>query len=302
MASITPKKRFHPARPLPIALEVSALGADHPLFHDRPHTRQFLTLLLLRGGSGTHLLDGEALAVRPGELRLLSPQQVYDGRGVRGAHGWLVVFEPSAIEPGAGHPGGLAPGATPDPPGLDAADPLPSVLRLLRYTVRSGWPVLPAEALARWDFWCREAADELRRTQPGYQAAARAYLRLMLTDISRLTEPHLRLTPGHRPLLGLVFAYIDAHFQDPIRLADVARQVHRSRSHLTDLVRRETGLPVLAWIHERRLAEARKLLLGTPLSVEQVAAQVGYADPTALIRRFKRATGLTPAAWRRALR
>lgn len=294
----TAKKRFHPAHPLPIALEVTALTADHPLFHDRPHTRQFLTLLLLRGGSGTQVLDGEALAVVLGEVRVLSPQQVYDGRGVRGAAGWLVVFEPSAIEPGADDGRGVPS----NPPGVDAADPLPSVLRLLRYTVRSGWPVLPREALARWDFWCREAAAELRRTQTGYQAAARAYLRLMLTDILRLTEPHLRLTPAHRPLLGLVFAYIDEHFHEPISLADVARQVHRSRSHLTDLVRRETGRPVLAWIHERRLAEARKLLLGTPLSVEQVAAQVGYADPTALIRHFKRATGLTPAAWRRALR
>ena len=288
-----PKKSFRPARQLPIPLEVTALRPTHALFRDRPHTRQFLTLLLLNRGSGVHRMDGEAVAVRVGEVLLLSPQLVYDGRQVQGAEGWLVVFELSAVVTSL--------------PGVEfITDPLYESLRLIRYLVRHGnldTPfVLSDAALTRWNFWCQEAAAELARTRQGYQEAARAYLRLMLTDVVRLGEPRLHLTPTHWPLLEGVFGYIDRHFRDPISLSDVAEHVHRSRSHLTDLVRRETGRPVLSWIHERRLAEARALLLSTPSSVEEVAAQVGYSDTTAFTRHFKRVSGMTPAAWRRAVR
>jgi len=40
-----------------------------------------------------------------------------------------------------------------------------------------------------------------------------------------------------------------------------------SLAYLTDLVRRETGKTVLSWIVERRMTEARRLLLETGQSV-----------------------------------
>ena len=72
----------------------------------------------------------------------------------------------------------------------------------------------------------------------------------------------------------------------------------RSRSHLTALVRRETGRTVLEWITERRLAEARRLLLDTDLSVERVALASGFSDAAYFTRRWRVAMRTTPHAWR----
>lgn len=68
--------------------------------------------------------------------------------------------------------------------------------------------------------------------------------------------------------------------------------------YLTDLVRRETGRTVLNWILERRMAEARCLLLETARSVNQIAEAVGYLDTGYFIRLFRRSNGKTPQAWR----
>ena len=70
--------------------------------------------------------------------------------------------------------------------------------------------------------------------------------------------------------------------------------------YLTTLVGRKTGRTVGAWIIERRMAEARRLLVATDLAVEEVGRQVGYRDGGYFVRHFRRAHGVTPRAWRRA--
>jgi AraC-like DNA-binding protein len=59
---------------------------------------------------------------------------------------------------------------------------------------------------------------------------------------------------------------------------------------------------VQAWIAERRLAEARRLLAQTDEPVEAVGRRSGFRDASYFSRRFRRAHGVTPAAWRRAVR
>jgi AraC-like DNA-binding protein len=80
----------------------------------------------------------------------------------------------------------------------------------------------------------------------------------------------------------------------------VACAVSLSPGHLTTVVRRKTGRTVLQWISERRLAQARRLLVETDLSAEEVGHRVGYSDPTYFVRSFRRAHGTTPLGWRRA--
>ena len=48
-----------------------------------------------------------------------------------------------------------------------------------------------------------------------------------------------------------------------------------------------------------RLRQAAALLAQTELSIEQVAAEVGYADPSAFYRQFAAAFGMTPGEYRR---
>jgi len=71
-------------------------------------------------------------------------------------------------------------------------------------------------------------------------------------------------------------------------------------AHLTTTVRRKTGRTVQEWIAERRMAQARRLLVETDLTVEDIGRRVGYADPGYFVRSFRRAHGTTPLRWRRA--
>jgi AraC-like DNA-binding protein len=102
-----------------------------------------------------------------------------------------------------------------------------------------------------------------------------------------------------QPLLSRVFRFIETNYQHSISLREVAEAVGRSPAYLTDLVRRETGKTVLNWIIERRMAEARRLLLETEHSVEKIAEAVGYFDRRHFSRQFLRLHKTTPQTWRR---
>jgi AraC-like DNA-binding protein len=48
------------------------------------------------------------------------------------------------------------------------------------------------------------------------------------------------------------------------------------------------------------MAEARRLLVETDLSAEEVGLRVGYGDAGYFTRTFRRVHGATPLGWRRA--
>jgi AraC family transcriptional activator of pobA len=102
------------------------------------------------------------------------------------------------------------------------------------------------------------------------------------------------------PLLADVFEFVEARYHERISLRDVASAVNLSPAHLTNVVRRKTGRTVQEWIFERRMAQARRLLVETDLTVQEIGQKVGHADPAYFARTFRRSHGTTANRWRRA--
>jgi YesN/AraC family two-component response regulator len=100
------------------------------------------------------------------------------------------------------------------------------------------------------------------------------------------------------PTLKEVFDFIETNYHQPLTLRDVAQAVGYSPTYLTSLVRCQTGQTVYCWIIERRMAEARFLLLNTGQPVNKIAAAVGYPDAGHFIRHFRQIHNQTPKMWR----
>ncbi|OHV18939.1 helix-turn-helix domain-containing protein [Rhizobium sp. RMa-01] len=70
--------------------------------------------------------------------------------------------------------------------------------------------------------------------------------------------------------------------------------------HLLDKAARDVfGLSVKELLLERRTLEAKRLLMFTVRSVEDIAGEIGFEDPAYFSRFFRKRTGEAPAAWRR---
>jgi AraC family transcriptional regulator of arabinose operon len=85
-------------------------------------------------------------------------------------------------------------------------------------------------------------------------------------------------------------------------LARASKSTNLSPSRLRHLITAETSVPPAKQIKRVKIERAAELLRSTFLSIKEVAAQVEAGDISHFVRNFKQAFGVSPKAFRRALR
>ncbi|WP_143626231.1 helix-turn-helix domain-containing protein, partial [Streptomyces viridosporus] len=89
---------------------------------------------------------------------------------------------------------------------------------------------------------------------------------------------------------------------EPLALADLAAHARMSLRTFARRFDDEVGLSPGRWLTQQRVARARSLLESGDLTVDQIAAQVGFATGASLRRHLHAAIGVTPQAYRRTFR
>jgi AraC-like DNA-binding protein len=247
-----------------------------PFHSARMHGHRFYDLNYFHRGEGEVRLPDRSVRIGPGHVFLAPPGELHDTSGIAHMGGWIVEFTAEMIPAGA-------PLAVP-------GQRLPTVV----------FAVVPQAERASWEERLTRLVAEAGGAKLGSMEATRALLQLLLIDLARLLSPE-KLKPTAAPLLREVLAIIDRRFAEPrLSLAEVARAAGRSTSHVSALVRGQTGLTVVEWITERRMEEARRRLRETDEDVGIVAERVGYLDPAYFARVFRRVHGLSARDFRNA--
>ncbi len=107
-----------------------------------------------------------------------------------------------------------------------------------------------------------------------------------------------RSAPRDGGVIAWVRDYLEAHHAEAISLEQLAGLVQRHPRHLIEAFRRVYGVPPHTYLLQRRVREAKRLLLSeqTPL---EVALSLGFYDQAHFSGTFKRFTGVTPGQFRR---
>ena len=122
---------------------------------------------------------------------------------------------------------------------------------------------------------------------------------LLLLYLLKLSD-HLQIGGGGTDeMIMKVLDYVDSHYRDA-SLSTLARTLHYDPFQLSRMIKRKLGRNFTDLVQERRLRQARYLLTHTPMSVLSVAGAVGYANVSYFHRIFRAATGQTPRRFRAA--
>jgi AraC-like DNA-binding protein len=248
------------------------------------HGHAFWEIIYCEQSGGVHDLGHQRWEVQAGDLFLVAPFDFHDP-DIQ-AKRWIVQFTPDAIAPLS------------EPADLNWYWQNP-LLQFYRAQVPSCHFNLVEDTRALVVHLLQALETELRLKQLGYKAAVRAYLTLLMIELSRLLvqiAPQ-RFTP--HACLTEVFRIIETQYSEALSVKDIAQAVKRSPTYLTTLFRRLTGRTVLEWVTERRMAEARRLLLQTDENLATICTRIGYTDTNSFIRLFRRLHGVTPGEWRR---
>jgi AraC-like DNA-binding protein len=82
------------------------------------------------------------------------------------------------------------------------------------------------------------------------------------------------------------------------RLDFLAERLHFSKYYLCHFFKKEFGVTIHQYIMQRRIYEAKKMLINSDISIHELAVKVGFSTASNFIRSFKKYVQTTPKQFR----
>ncbi len=240
------------------------------------HRADFYLLLWVEEGRLSLSLDFEDVCIRDEEALLISPGQVVRFCVDSLPKGFAVLFVPEFVG--------------------EATSDIRLLHQLLGASLR-GYKVsslhgLPIPGLMH------QLMRELTAQECVYLLIiARSGLRILLAEVTRRLP---REAEGGGELAGRFFAAVEEHHHHLHNIQDYQRLLGVMEKQLAGAVRQAVGMTPKAYLDQRRLLEAKRLLSFSDLSIKEVAYGLGFDEPTNFNKFFRKHAGLSPGDFRLA--
>lgn len=125
-----------------------------------------------------------------------------------------------------------------------------------------------------------------------------AQLLTLLMEQSWPAEKHKYIDSKRQNLLEIK-EYLDLHYQENITLDQLSELFFINKFYLTRIFKEQFGIPIKAYILQKRITHAKQLLRFSDKSIEEIGAECGMDDPNYFSRMFKKIEDVTPGAFRK---
>lgn len=259
------------AEGIPFHLETLTTDASRHKHLMAAHRHGYFMLGVCLEGDSTHMLDFQQVTIQAGEMLLIVPGQVHQPVSNNTRNAFIVAFSADFM--------------------LDQQVILPA---------HPFGPVKLSERdLMQVHVIMNQMAQEYQERPAKYVAMLQHYLSLLLTLFYRHAAAHIH---SGAPLLVRYRELLATHFLEWTKPAQYAAAMHITVDHLNDVIKQHTGQTVSAHINERRVLEAKRLLLHAKESIKEIAWHLQFNELSYFNRFFKQHTGSTPAAFREKAR
>lgn len=147
-------------------------------------------------------------------------------------------------------------------------------------------------------------STEYRNKRPGRQLALHALINLLIVWIlrknSEKAESQLHTTERGLEHLQSFVSMLEQRYREHWSISRYASALGISANHLNSLCRRLGGKSALQMINERLSLEAKRSLIYTEMTINQVSDSLGFSEPAYFSRFFKRSCGVSPKKFRAA--
>lgn len=213
-----------------------------------------------------------AVSAHPGDVIMVNPGEMHDGAPVAGAaRGWRMIYLNAEWVD------------------REAEDGCAGRIEIVRPVARDA---KLAQAFNRLFAAITSSCTDRLATEES-----------LISTIMMLLRSHTTARPianGGSTCVAKALQRLDDAANEQVSLAELAAVAGLSRFKLLRSFAREVGITPHAYLIQRRLAAARRLLASGHTPV-QAAMQAGFADQSHLTRAFVRYFGVTPARYRAAV-
>ena len=149
-------------------------------------------------------------------------------------------------------------------------------------------------------FYLGTMLRELQEKPPQYEIICQNTLENFLIRLARANNMSLQAVSSRRSSkeCARVKRYIDANYQLPLTLDDLAKHAHINKCYLVHAFTCENGISPISYLIQRRVEESKYFLENTDYTISQIAQYTGFASPSYFSQTFKRLEGCNPSQYR----
>lgn len=248
----------------------------------------FLCLILVTAGRYSHVVDFQNFDCPAGSVLALQPGQVHTFGNMHGWDGWMLIFRSELLR------------ARADSRPVDELDFFRDATELPAY-VRVAGPARDA-ITACFERMAEDA--RLPAPAPAVNALLRHQLHALLVRLHLAHASSSRPTPVEAAMLERFRrfrALVEREHRRWHGVGQYAKQLGCSEKTLTRATMAVTDVGAKAFLTNRIVLEAQRLLVHTRSPVATIAEQLGFDEATNFVKFFRREAGITPGAFRAKL-
>ena len=118
------------------------------------------------------------------------------------------------------------------------------------------------------------------------------------TDNQTISEDDYNKRKKLNRRMDRISSYIDIHYQEPIRLSEIAEIEKISVTHLSHFITNNFGMTFQTYLNDKRLESALRMISNESLTLSQIAVNSGFSELKYMTKAFKQTFGLTPKQYR----
>lgn len=258
------------------------------------HTHDFIELVYILSGSGTHKVNGCQSSIHRGDFFFLNIGQAHTFYSKEEMQLVNLLVQPQFISEELLHSENAL-----EILSLSLFGEFSGTLdQLFPHISFCGTQMLELEGIL--EAMIKEYAEK----ETGYRIALKGYLEVLLTRIFRRMK--LMESGGLLQHIGKIspeiLNYIESNCFENITLKELASKSFYNPSYFSTVFKEVYGKTLTEYIHEKRIQEAIRLLQDSDLNIDDICNRVGYQDKKRFYHRFKEYTGSTPGRLRDKLK
>ncbi len=269
-------------KPLPLGIEVKSLDfiKERRTMTKKNHRTDFHVVLYIEEGTLPLGLDFEAISLEAGTILYISPGQVYRFDDGGNYTGLAVLFTNEFLL----HSG---------------KERFPLSRCPLFHPLAKHTPI---------QFIGSEVSDLLtliqeeshRMDEPNHRDIMKYYTLTLLLLLDRATGRGI--PESKNGLLERFCSAVEEHFTTHCNVSDYLEMIKVPEKLLAHTLSQHLGIRPKAYIDQRRVLEAKRLLGYSAMSIKEIAYTLGFDEPTNFNKFFRKHTGLSPMSFRSQLR
>ena len=122
---------------------------------------------------------------------------------------------------------------------------------------------------------------------------------LLTIIMSRSWHPEKSKQALKRQEVSSIKAWLDEHYKEKIMLDELAKQFFIDKFYLSKIFKEKYGITINAYVSQKRITSAKRLLRFSDETIEQIGCEVGISDTNYFTRLFRKIEGLTPGEYRK---